>query len=106
MDEPIKRDALGRIEPGQRSINPSGRTKGMARYQQWLDENALDLAKKALLECLVDPDGRVRMMAVKEVADRMFGKAPQSITGEDGKPIAVAIGAELIHALRRLGDGG
>jgi hypothetical protein len=45
------------------------------------------------------------MMAVKEVADRLFGKAPQPVTGEDGKPITLAIGAELVHALRRLGGG-
>ncbi len=101
----VKRDELGRVLPGTGAINPGGRPKAFKEYQDWLSENALDKAKVALLKCLDDPDGRVVMMAIKEVADRLFGKAPQTITGEDGKPIAVAIGAELIHALRRLGDG-
>jgi hypothetical protein len=104
MADEVGRLPNGRMAPGH-SLNPSGRPKAFREYQQWLEQHALEPAKTALLRCLDDPDGRVVMMAVKEVADRLFGKAPQPVTGEDGKPITLAIGAELVHALRRLGGG-
>lgn len=84
------------------SGNPGGRPRALKEYQQWLDENALDKAKKALLDCLSDPDGRVRMAAVKEVADRLFGRAPQAITGEDGKPLLPSVMGDLIEVVRKL----
>ena len=99
---------IGRPFPPGVSGNPSGRPKALREYQEWLAANALDKAKEVLLGCLDHPDGRVRMAAVKEIADRLFGKAPQAITGEDGKPIAIALGVELLSALRKLAtsDGG
>lgn len=95
------RDESGRIMPGS-SGNPGGRPKALREYQKWLAENALEKAQLALLACLVDPDGRVKMMAVKEVADRLFGKAPQAITGEDGKPLMPEIVGGLIETIRKL----
>jgi hypothetical protein len=86
-DKPVTRDARGRLLPGFSGNPGGGRPKAIAEYQEWLSMNALDPAKEALLACLVHEDGKVRMMAVKEVADRLFGKAPQAITGEDGKPL-------------------
>jgi len=76
--------------PGS-SGNPSGRPKLVREYQQWIRENAWDQAKAALLACLADADGRVRMAAIKEINDRMLGKAPQAITNEDGTPLAVGL---------------
>ncbi len=31
------------------------------------------------------------MMAVKEISDRMLGKAPQSVMNEDGTPVRIGI---------------
>ena len=59
-------------------------------------------AKNALLSCLHSDDGKVQMMAVKEVADRLFGKAPMTVLGEDGKPLLSGLGAEIIAALGNL----
>lgn len=95
----------GTLIAGTGALNPSGRSRAFKEYQQWLADNALEPAKTALLACLSDEDGKTRMAAIKEVGDRLFGRAPQVITGEDGKPLAVTVGAELVAALKRLGDG-
>ncbi len=105
MDDPenkltVVRDDHGRIIAG--SGNPGGRPKAFKAYQDWLSENAMEPAKAALLNCLHNEDGRVQMMAVKEVADRLFGKAPQTILGEDGKPLLAGLGAELVAMLASL----
>lgn len=84
-DKP-RRDKKGRLLPGG-TANPGGRPKAMREYQEWLRKNALEKAKKALLACLASKDGKVRMMAVKEVNDRLLGKAPQSVQTEDGETL-------------------
>ncbi len=90
----------GQFKPGQ-SGNPGGRPKALKEFQEWLRENALEKAQQALLDCLDSKDDKVRMMAVKEVSDRLFGRAPQAITGEDGKPLLPAVG-DLIEVVRKL----
>lgn len=101
MDDPANRDSAGRFGAGN-VANPSGRPKAFREYQEWLAENAMGPAKNALLSCLMNPDGKVQMMAVKEVCDRLFGKAPVTVLGEDGKPLLAGLGAELIAALGNL----
>ncbi len=103
-DDPANRDSAGRFGAGN-AANPSGRPKAFREYQEWLAENALGPAKDALLACLRDEDGRVRIAAVKEVADRLFGKAPQTILGEDGKPLLAGLGNELVAALAKMASG-
>lgn len=73
--------------------------KPFKEYKDWLTENALPEAKTALLDCLRGADGKVRMMAVKEVADRLFGKAHQAITNADGSPV---MPVNLVELLMRL----
>ncbi len=101
MDDPANRDSAGKFGPGNQA-NPSGRPKAFKEYQEWLSEHAMGPAKNALLNCLMSEDGRVQMMAVKEVADRLFGKAPQTILGEDGKPLLSGLGAELVAMVANL----
>lgn len=84
------RDEKGRLLPGS-TANPSGRPKLVREYQDWIRENAWEQAKAALLACLADPDGRIRMMAVKEINDRLLGKPTQSVANEDGTPLSVGI---------------
>lgn len=90
-DDKPKRDAKGRILPGQGSLNAGGRPKALAEYQQWLRENALEKAKTALLGLLDDPDGKVRVVAIKEINDRLFGRAAMAITDPDGKPVSFGL---------------
>lgn len=101
MDDPANRDAAGKFGPGN-NANPSGRPKAFKAYQEWLEANALEPAKAALLACLHSDDGKVQMLALKEVADRLFGKAPQTILGEDGKPLLAGFGAEVVALLQGL----
>lgn len=86
MDDPAKRDSAGRFGPGNQA-NPSGRPKKIREFHKWLSEQAYPKAQAALLACLDDEDGRVRVAALREVFDRMFGKPKQPITGDDGKPL-------------------
>jgi hypothetical protein len=84
-DAPL-RDEQGRLLPGS-TANPSGRPKLVREFQQALRDRCYDKALDAITACLDDPDGKIRMSAVKEVFDRLFGKASQAITGADGAPL-------------------
>lgn len=105
MDDQEKKSTVVRNERGQiisGANNPGGRPKAFREYQEWLAGSALEPAKEALLRCLHNEDGKVQMMAVKEVADRLFGKAPMTVLGEDGKPLLSGFTAELLAALGNL----
>lgn len=93
----------GKLLPGH-SGNPGGRPKLIREYQDWLMQEAYPEAKQALLECLRSKDGKVRMMAIKEIGDRLFGKAPQSVslTGDDGGPVQVDVRAAVLGVLQKL----
>ena len=101
MDDPANRDAAGRFGNGNQA-NPSGRPKAFKEYQSWLASECLGEIKNAYMRCLRSDDEKVVMMAVKEGCDRLFGKAPQTILGEDGKPLLSGFGAELLAALANL----
>lgn len=58
------------------------------------------LAEKALERCLRDDDGKVVVAALREFFDRRYGKAPQAITGEDGKPIKLDVG--IVDILKKI----
>lgn len=101
MDDPAKRDSAGRFGVGNQA-NPSGRPRAFREYQDWLRENALEPAKQALLACLRSDDQKVQMLALKEVHDRLFGKAPQAITNEDGSPLFGLVAGDLLDSMRKL----
>jgi hypothetical protein len=92
------RDEKGRLLPGV-SGNPGGRPKLVAEFQKALREQHYERALAALLDCLDDSDGRVRIAAVREVFDRLFGKPKQPITGEEGAP---PVSVDLASLLERL----
>jgi hypothetical protein len=96
---PANRTPEGKFPKGI-SGNPSGRPKLIQEFHKALTEQHYPRALAALLECLNDEDGRVRVAAVREVFDRLFGKPKQTITGEDGQPVAVAV--DMAAMLERL----
>ena len=86
------------FKPGQ-SGNPGGRPKIVREFHSWLTGKAYPEAKKALLKCLKSDDEKVQMLAVKEVNDRLFGKSPQPLVGEDGGPVGVSLLEPALRAL-------
>lgn len=61
-------------------------------YQEAIDADGvitkkLRLVARALVNAALNGD----IPAIKEVNDRVDGKSPQAVTGEDGGPIAVII---------------
>lgn len=85
---------------GQPSPNPGGRPRKLVEFQQALTDRYYEKALDVLGECLDDPDGKVRMAALREAFDRMFGKASQPITGPDGQSLVSSL--DLAAALSRL----
>ena len=98
------RDENGQFAPGGGSANPGGRPKLVAEFQKALRERHYEKALTALEECLDDDDGRVRVAALREVFDRLFGKATQRIAGDDGGALRVDV--DFVDVLKKLVVGG
>jgi hypothetical protein len=96
-----KRDEKGRLLPGS-TANPSGRPKKIKEFVDALHARFYDQAFIVMQELLASDDDKVRVAALKELWDRMFGKAPQAITGEDGGPIRFGADATTLEMLRKL----
>lgn len=86
--EAPKRDEKGRLLPGS-TANPSGRPKKLKEFQDALHDRFYERAFSVMQELLASPDDKVRVAAIKELWDRMFGKAPQAVTGADGEALKV-----------------
>lgn len=95
LDDPMDardplRDRRGRLKGGGPSLNPSGRPKSLAEFREALTEH-VPTALKVLVDIMGDPmaQHKDRIAAVREVLDRKFGKASQSVelTGKDGGPL-------------------
>lgn len=74
--------------------NPTGMTGDKARKIKQLKDLLLPLVPEAVevvKELLRDPD--TASFAVKEIFDRVYGKAPQSVelSGKDGAPLTAVI---------------
>ena len=82
-DEPhskpvLARDEQGRILPGQGSLNPGGRPKKLFGLVMGLNEH-VPHAVEQLVALLDSEDPKVRITAVKEVLDRVYGKPHQAV---------------------------
>lgn len=88
--DPAKRDDKGRFGPGN-VANPSGRPKVLREFREKLHQEFYDESFEVMRRALADPDGKTRVAALKELWDRMFGKAPQAITNEDGSPLRMGL---------------
>lgn len=98
--EAPQRDEKGRLLPGS-TANPSGRPKKLREFQQALEAQFYDQAFLVMRELLASPDDKVRVQALKELWDRMFGKPAQAVTGPDGEALKVDL-IGLVSTLKRL----
>jgi len=95
VDEPqnkspeVERDEHGRITKG--TPNPGGRPKKLKEFRAKLEQEFYEEAFAVMRECLASSDGKVRIAALKELWDRMWGKAPQAVTNEDGTPLRMGL---------------
>jgi hypothetical protein len=88
--EAPKRDEKGRLLPGS-SGNPGGRSKIVREFKEWLLAEAYPKAQQALLELLSSDDDKVRIQAVKEVNDRLFGRAPVTVEDVEGNRLGLGL---------------
>jgi hypothetical protein len=93
----IKRDAKGKILPGQRALNPSGLDRQKQRMLNQLNQ----LTPRAIskLSKLIDSDSdQVSLAACREVLDRNLGKPKASL---DVK-VEASLSAMHLEALEQL----
>ena len=108
------RDENGRLLPGQ-TANPSGAGGGRPRLPDWFKSRGPDalrvLIAQATGECVQSDDGSV-LPAVKQVAEssspkeraqaadlianRVYGKAPDVISGDPDNPVMAHIRIEFV----------
>jgi hypothetical protein len=70
--------------------NAGGRPRMSDEMREML-KAATPKAIKTLIDCLDEPDGRVRIQAANSLLDRLYGKPSQAITDEDGKPLRIGV---------------
>jgi len=61
---------------------------------------------QTMLDIVMAPDAedKDRIKAAEYLLDRFAGRPAQSVTGEDGKPIQLDAGGDLLERLRKLAD--
>jgi len=83
VDSKPLRDERGRLLPGQ-SANPTGRNGGRPALPDWFrDAGPLALKHLADVATGVEPaEPELRFKAASIVVDRIYGKAPETVTLE------------------------
>ena len=76
--EPLKRDARGKLLPGQRALNPSGLDRQKQRMLNQLNQ-LTPRAITRLAKLMDSDDEKVAIVAVKEILDRNLGKPKASL---------------------------
>lgn len=78
------------FKPGQ-SGNPSGRPAVIREaLEAFRNPEDLKFLRDRLIE-IARGDDKTAVAAIKEYHDRAYGKPPQAITGDDGKPLSFGI---------------
>ena len=93
------RDARGRFVKGSPPPNPGGRPKGAAELREALREYEPEAIQRLVALMRTARSEKVRLDAIREIFDRLYGRAPQAITGEDGGPVELTL-----RILRELAD--
>jgi hypothetical protein len=83
------------------SGNPGGRPAALREFRDKAQKLS-DIALATLVKALTSEDGRTRVIAAKEILDRAWGKATQTIAGPDGGPVAIDTSNALLEALRAM----
>lgn len=80
------------------SGNPGGRTKQDKQVKEFAQKHGMECIK-GLVALMRDVDAKVRLGAIKELLDRGFGKATQSVevASSAGQPFMVIIGEKKLE---------
>ena len=79
-----------RFKPG-RSGNPNGRPK---KITDALNKVVTKKQARAMASAMVKQASDGNVMAFEAIANRIEGKVPQAVTGEDGGPLEIAV---IVH---------
>lgn len=85
--------------PGQ-SGNPNGRPRLDPKVKAMFQAKGED-AFNVIVECLGDPDPKVRLSAAETLLERAYGKVPQAITGGDDDDPAIKTVSKVIYEIVR-----
>lgn len=84
-EKPKRRAPSTAFKPGQ-SGNPGGRPKKLQDLAQAAQEHSVTALATLVAVCKKGP-AAARVAAAKELLDRGYGKAPQTLQGPGGKPL-------------------
>ena len=91
-DPAIVRAPDGKWLPGTASPNAGGKPKLAREFHAALRDKCYPKVIGILEDGLGSEDLKFKMWAAEQVMDRLFGKASQPITGENGSPVDVTVG--------------
>lgn len=89
MDAPKKRDDSGHFLPGNKEGN--GRPRMDPEIRELLRGAGREVIEKLLILMRSAQSEKVQAQCANSLADRIWGKAPQAITDEDGNPLRLGL---------------